>query len=203
MVNVKIIDYKAGNAPSVLHAAARLGYEAEFARGAGDLENATHILLPGVGSAKATMESLRGMGLLKALEDAVFRRKAFFLGICIGMQILFGHSEEEDTDCLGWLDGRVVKFDAKKVRVPQMGWNEVSFIKRAPCDARDDFFYFVNSYYANPEKETDRWGTADYGGAFSAAVCRDNIYGAQFHVEKSGEAGLRLLGGFLALDGGG
>ena len=186
---IKIIDYKAGNAPSVAHAIARLGHEAVFARQPQDLTDATHIILPGVGSAKATMDSLREMALIDALEDAVLRRKVLFLGICVGMQILFEHSEEEDAKCLGWLKGRVVKFDVTKVRVPQMGWNRVW----------DDYFYFVNSYYAKPEDASDVWGTADYNGAFAAAVRRGNIYGTQFHIEKSGEAGLALLNGFLTL----
>ena len=198
---IKIIDYKAGNAPSVLHAVTHLGYKANFARSPRDLKGAEHIILPGVGSAKATMESLREMGLVKALEEAVLRNKIPFLGICVGMQILFEHSEEEDAECLGWLKGRVVKFNAEKVRVPQMGWNNVCFIKNAPCRARDDFFYFVNSYYARPENEPDLWGTAEYGGLFAAAVCSENIYATQFHVEKSGEAGLELLNAFLELNG--
>ncbi|MDR0290614.1 MAG: imidazole glycerol phosphate synthase subunit HisH, partial [Treponema sp.] len=118
---IKIIDYKAGNAPSVFHAATHLGYESGFARRPQDLADATHIILPGVGSAKATMDSLREMELVQTLEDAVLRKKVFFLGICVGLQILFEHSEEDDVDCLGWLKGRVAKFDVSKVRVPQMG----------------------------------------------------------------------------------
>ena len=196
---IKIIDYQAGNAPSVMHAVHRLGYEAAFARLPQELADATHIILPGVGSAKATMESLREMNLIGAMEEAVLRRKTLFLGICVGMQILFEHSEEENADCLGWLQGRVVKFDISKVRVPQMGWNQVQFVKNATCEACDDYFYFVNSYYAKPDKASDLWGTADYNGTFAAAVCRENIYATQFHIEKSGEAGLALLKGFLGL----
>jgi len=196
---IKIIDYKAGNAPSVLHAVNRLGYEAVFVRNPRDMADATHIILPGVGSAGATMKSLREMDLTEALNEAVSQKKTLFLGICIGMQILFEHSEEENTDCLGWLKGQVVKFDSSKVRVPQMGWNKVRFVKNAPCSARDDFFYFVNSYYAKPENESDLWGAADYNDPFAAAVCKDNIYATQFHIEKSGEAGLALLNGFLCL----
>ncbi len=196
---IKIIDYKAGNAPSVMHALERLGRKADFARRPQDLGNATHIILPGVGSAKATMESLREMGMIVALEEAVMSRKVFFLGICVGMQILFEYSEEENTDCLGWLPGRVVRFDAGRVRVPQMGWNQVHFVTPPPCPVTDEYFYFVNSYYAVPGDQTDLWGQADYGGLFAAAVCHDNIYGTQFHAEKSGEAGLSLLRNFLDL----
>jgi len=195
---IKIIDYKAGNANSVMNAVRHLGYNAEFARAPQDLANATHIILPGVGSAGATMASLREMDITGVLEDAVLRKKLSFLGICVGMQILFEHSGEEDTDCLGWLAGRVVRFDKDAVRVPQMGWNEVRFVKDTPCNARDGFFYFVNSYYAKPDDKTDIWGVADYGGEFTAAVCRGNIYGTQFHIEKSGEAGLALLNEFLS-----
>lgn len=196
---IKIIDYKAGNAPSVLHAVANLGYKAELVRNPQDLDNVTHIILPGVGSAKATMESLGELGLIGALENAVLEKKALFLGICVGMQILFEHSGEENTDCLGWLKGKVVKFDTAKARVPQMGWNGVRFIKNKLNGIEEDYFYFVNSYYAKPENKSDLWGTADYNGMFAAAVCRENIYATQFHIEKSGEAGLELLKGFLAL----
>ena len=196
---IKIIDYKAGNAPSVLNAVTRLGFQGDFARGPGDLEGATHIILPGVGSARATMDSLVELDLLDVLNDTVLSTKAVFLGICVGMQILFEHSAEGDADCLAWLKGKVVKFDAEKVRVPQMGWNEVRFHKSTNVDARDDYFYFVNSFYAKPEHPSDIWGTADYNGPFAAAVCKDNIYGMQFHAEKSGEAGLALLKGFLEL----
>jgi imidazole glycerol-phosphate synthase subunit HisH len=196
---IKIIDYKAGNAPSVMHAINRLGHNAEFARQGNELADATHILLPGVGSAGATMESLRELNMIGALEDAVLKRRIFFLGICVGMQILFQHSEEDNADCLGWLKGKVNKFDASKARVPQMGWNKVTFTESPVNDAREGYFYFVNSYYAKPEDSEDLWGTADYSGQFAAAAHRGNIYATQFHVEKSGEAGLAILNGFLNL----
>jgi len=200
---IKIIDYKAGNAPSVLHAVTHLGYDPVFARNPKDLEDATHIILPGVGSAKATMESLRELSLIEALENAVLHKKVLFLGICVGLQILFEHSDEEDTNCLGWIKGRVVTFDSAKVRVPQMGWNHVQFMKKPLGRIWHDFYYFVNSYYAKPENRLNIWGTADYNGTFAAAVCQDNIYATQFHIEKSGEAGLELLNGFLSLENGG
>jgi glutamine amidotransferase len=196
---IKIIDYKAGNAPSVLHAVTSLGYDAVFAHTAHDLEDAAYILLPGVSSAKATMESLSEMDMIGTLEDAVLKKKTLFLGICVGLQILFDHSEEENTDCLGWLKGQVIKFDSLKTRVPQMGWNQVQFAVNTGLNTRNDFFYFVNSYFAKPENMADIWGTSEYNGLFAAAVHRDNIYATQFHIEKSGEAGLALLNSFLSL----
>ena len=199
---IKIIDYKAGNAPSVMHAINHLGYEAHFARNSQDIADATHIILPGVGSAKATMESLYEMDLIGALEEIVLRKQTPFLGICVGLQILFEHSEEDNTDCLGWLKGRVTKFDAAKVRVPQMGWNQVQFLKTTSCRAQNDFFYFVNSYHAETVNKADLWGVAYYNGMFTAAICKNNIYATQFHVEKSGPAGLALLNGFLRLENG-
>jgi len=205
---IKIIDYKAGNAPSVLHAinylsqGPGLGHKVELAKSPADLLGAGCIILPGVGSAKATMESLAELDILGPLEEAVLGKKIPFLGICIGMQILFDHSQEDDVRCLGWLPGKVVKYDstgrsgAGAVRVPQMGWNKVSFVKDTSISAKEDYFYFVNSYHAHADY-TDVWGQAEYGGTFTAAVCRDNIYGMQFHVEKSGEAGLKLLDDFV------
>jgi glutamine amidotransferase len=203
---VAIIDYKAGNAPSVLHAVKYLGCDASLVHHPEEIRRASHIILPGVGSARATMESLSEMGLIEPLEEVVLSGKCLFLGICVGLQIMFEHSQEEDTDCLGWLKGEVVKFDASVVRVPQMGWNRVSFeqnkVNFEPnkrIKAEDNYFYFVNSYYAKPTDPGDSWGTADYGGPFTAAVHRGNIYATQFHVEKSGEAGLKLLNEFLQL----
>ncbi|MCL2572450.1 MAG: imidazole glycerol phosphate synthase subunit HisH [Defluviitaleaceae bacterium] len=198
---IRIIDYKAGNAPSVMHAVKHLGFEAKFARQAKDFGDATHIILPGVGSAKATMDSLMSMNLPTKLEKMVLKRKIPFLGICVGMQILFEYSQEDDVPCLGWLKGRVLKYDTNNVRVPQMGWNQVCFTKPTPIETQqDDHYYFVNSYYAKPEDTADIWATSEYGGEFCAAINQENIYGTQFHVEKSGEAGLSLLKGFLSLE---
>ena len=196
---IKIIDYKAGNAPSVMHAVNKLKFAAEFASKPEDLLNANCIILPGVGSAGATMESLEGSGLKDALTELVINKKIPFLGICVGMQILFNHSEEDDANCLGWLKGKVIKFNENNIRVPQMGWNRVNFINNCPINITDGYYYFVNSYYAVPEDKNDIWGTSFYGNDFTAAVRQDNIWGTQFHIEKSGEAGLVLFKGFLGL----
>jgi len=199
---IGIIDYKAGNGPSVLSAVAHLGYKAELVNTPERVLQMTHIIMPGVGSAGATMESLKELGLIDAIKTAVLENKVPFLGVCVGMQILFDHSEEDDADCLGFLPGQVVKFDREKVRVPQMGWNKVTFSENMGYKAEDDYFYFVNSYYVVPEDKSHIWGTADYGGLFTAAICKGNIYGTQFHIEKSAKAGLTLLNGFLSLEGG-
>jgi len=198
---IKIIDYKAGNAPSVMHAIAKLGYKAEFAVTGKDLAGADHIILPGVGSAGATMESLDKQGFVEALDKAVLLDKTPFLGICVGLQVLFDYSHEDGAKCLGWFGGEVIKFDNKDVRVPQMGWNRVEFLQDTPIRAKDDYFYFVNSYHAVPIDRSIVWGTAEHGSEFVAAVAHKNIFAMQFHVEKSGEAGLRLLKEFLSVEG--
>ena len=205
---IRIIDYKAGNAPSVMHAVKHLGYAAEFARNAKDFGDATHIILPGVGTAGATIASLNAMNLPSKLEKAVLKKKVPFLGICVGMQILFEHSEEDDTPGLGWLKGNILKYDTDKVRVPQMGWNQVRFVKDTPLTPMGvrlappppEHFYFVNSYHVKPADETDIWAVSSYNGDFVAGIQHDNIYATQFHIEKSGKAGLRLLRRFLELE---
>jgi glutamine amidotransferase len=158
---IKIVDYKAGNAPSVMHAVNRLGLKAEFARSEKDLDNASYVILPGVGSAGATMVSLKESGLINAIENAVLKKKLPFLGICVGMQSLFEKSEEDNANCLGWLKGDVVKFDTSKVRVPQMGWNKTEFVKEVPFETEDNYFYFVNSFYAKPKDKCDLWGVSE------------------------------------------
>jgi len=193
---IKIIDYKAGNAPSVMHAVRKVGFDADFAREPKDLEGATGIILPGVGSAGATMKSLRESGMSGELIHYVIGKAVPFLGVCVGMQVLFDYSEEDGVYCFGFLEGEVRKFDKPNLRVPQMGWNRVIFTERE----NSGYYYFVNSYYVDSDiNKNYAWGLARYGDFFTAAVRYNNIYGTQFHIEKSGEAGLKLLKGFLSL----
>ena len=139
--------------------------------------------------------------LLDAVEQKVKFEHMPFLGICVGLQILFEHSEEDDTPCLGWLPGRVVQFP-DTVRVPQIGYNEVHFTREHPlvegCGA-SDYYYFVNSYYAVPEEDPMVLGRAEYGVDFCAMVAWKNIMATQFHMEKSGESGLRMLRNFVRI----
>ncbi len=121
------------------------------------------------------------------------------------MQILYGYSEEknsgcsENVKCLGWLKGRVVRYNQGKVRIPQMGWNRVDFKRNLLTNKQNDYFYFVNSYHVIPENNSDVWGQAEYGEPFTAAVQKGNIFATQFHIEKSGRAGLDLLSEYLYL----
>ncbi len=196
---VGIIDYKAGNSHSVYNACTKIETECKYISKKGDFSDVSAVILPGVGSAKATMDSLRQMNIIEELNYQVNEKKIPFLGICVGLQILFEYSEEDNVDCLGWIPGQVIKYDKEKLRVPQIGWNKVVWKK-------DDLFlknigawqylYFVNSYYAKPANEEDVIAVSDYGGEFCAMIKHDNIYAAQCHVEKSGFVGLQLLKNF-------
>ena len=150
------------------------------------------------------MDSLHEIGIVEELEKQVLENKVPFLGICVGLQILFEHSEEGDVDCLGWLKGQVVGFDRNKVRVPQIGWNELVFKKESPMIkglGEHPYFYFVNSYHALPANPEDLLAVADYNGEFTAMIQHENIYASQCHIEKSGEIGLKVLKQFCELGG--
>jgi glutamine amidotransferase len=195
---ISVVDYRAGNAPSVIFALERLGVPCRLASKPGEIEDATRIILPGVGAARATIDSLRDSGLVEPLTERVVGAAVPFLGICIGLQILFDHSEEGDVDGLGWIPGVVRRFDDAQ-RVPQIGWNDV----RPARDhalwvdvARPAYCYFVNSYYAAPFDPADVLATTEYGIEFCSMVARGSIAATQFHAEKSGQLGLRLLTNF-------
>lgn len=200
---IHVVDYRAGNAPSVVFALERIGIACRLASKPDDLEDATRIILPGVGAAQATIDSLRESGLVEPLTERVLGAKVPFLGICIGLQVLFDHSEEGDVDCLGWVPGRVRRFPDSR-RVPQIGWNEVRPTGPHPLLTdvrRPTYCYFVNSYYAVPDEPADVLGTTEYGLEFCSMVARRNVAATQFHAEKSGQLGLQLLTNFAAWDG--
>ncbi len=199
---IGVIDYKAGNGPSVQNALDSLDIACVLTADADTLAKCSHIILPGVGSAGATMDSLGALDLIGVLEAHALRDKKPFLGICVGLQVLFAHSQEDDADCLGWLAGDVVRFDEASVRVPQIGWNLVEFAYGHPVTdglRGGEYFYFVNSYHIRPENQNDILGMTDYSTPFCSMVAHDNIIASQFHIEKSGEIGLQLLKNFTRL----
>lgn len=180
-----IIDYGAGNLTSVRYAFEAIGAEATVTRDPAVIEKAERVVFPGVGAAKSAMENLRAMGLVEPVRAAAASGKPF-LGICLGMQVLFTHSEEDGgVDTLGVFEGQVRRFPrVKGFKVPEIGWNEVA--------ERGSEFYFVHSYYAEIVPETV--GTAEYAGVkFTAMVRRGRVWACQFHPEKSGRVGLELI----------
>ena len=196
--SIAIVDYGAGNLTSVKNAFAALGVETVVTRDPAVVAAAARVVFPGVGAALSAMESLRSLGLESAVTDAAASGRPF-LGICLGMQILFEHSEEDGgVATLGVLPGRVRRFPkVPGVKVPQIGWNSVA-LNHEPRTTNHDFYYFVHSYYV--EKTADTALVAEYAGVeFSAMVSRSRLWACQFHPEKSGRAGLRLLSDWLSI----
>jgi imidazole glycerol-phosphate synthase subunit HisH len=199
---IDVIDYRAGNSPSVIYALERLGLDCRLVAKPEEVAESERLVLPGVGAAGATLDSLRESDLLDTLTQRVQRDGVPFLGICIGLQVLFERSEEGNTSCLGWLPGKIRRFAGQ--RVPQIGWNEVRFTRSHPVTAGlpdRGHYYFVNSYYADPAEPADALGRTEYGVEFASVVAHDNVVATQFHAEKSGGLGLRLLADFAAWDG--
>jgi glutamine amidotransferase len=196
---VVIVDAGGANVASVRYALERLGVSPVLSAEPERIRRAGHVILPGVGAAADAMQRLRAAGLervIPALRQPV-------LGICLGMQLLYAASAEGDTECLGVLPGRAVRFTPAPDRpVPHMGWNRIEFSAGAGLlngIAPGAHLYFVHSYALPPGPDTR--ATCDYGGAFTALVGRANFHGVQFHPERSAAAGARLLANFLALGG--
>jgi glutamine amidotransferase len=199
---IGVINYQTGNAQSVLFALRHLGLEARLVATPMDAQGVDRFILPGVGAADVTMASLRERGWTEHLQERVRGEGVPFLGVCVGLQVLFEHSREGDADCLGWLPGEVVEFRRGELRVPHMGWNAVrrtSFHPFAAGLPPAAHFYFVNSYHALPADEADVAGVTEYGPEFASVVARGNVMATQFHIEKSGPIGLALLSRFAEL----
>ena len=198
MARVAIIDYGVGNLRSVEKAFHAGGAEAVVTSDERELRAAERLVLPGVGAFRACMEALNARGFDKLVRERVADGTPL-LGVCVGMQMLFEESEEFGTTRgLGLLRGRVRRFP-EGLRVPQVGWNQVEWRKRhALAEGIEDesFFYFVHSYFCDASDDADVLGRTEYGAAYASVVTRANVYGVQFHPEKSQSAGLRLLKNF-------
>ncbi|MFQ5929193.1 MAG: imidazole glycerol phosphate synthase subunit HisH [Acidobacteriota bacterium] len=197
---IVVIDYKAGNLYNVGNALKCLQADFIFSGNPAVVTQADKVILPGVGSARAAMASLVEQRLVEVLQ----RLQVPFLGICLGLQLLFEVSEEDNTPCLGLLPGTVHKFDSSRVKVPHIGWNQVrqlgEFCQSASILFKDipdqSFFYFVHSYFAPVANEATA-AVTEYGDCFASVVTKENFWGVQFHPERSGEIGLRVLNNFL------
>ena len=193
---IQIIDFGAGNIQSVKNALKQLGQDYCVVEKATDLKNEGKVVFPGVGAAGAAMENLRNSGF----DEAVRALTVPFLGICLGMQLLFEFSEEDECECLGVIGGRIKRFYGD-VKIPQIGWNKVSISSSDVLfDGIEDYsyFYFVNSYFGKCDDGCEIAST-NYGVNFSSIVRKDNFYGTQFHPEKSGDIGMKLLNNFCEL----
>jgi glutamine amidotransferase len=204
---ITIIDYKAGNLTSVQLAFENIGCEVKITDKAAEIRRAEKIVFPGVGAAKAAMDNMRKLKLLETIKKIIAEGVPFF-GICIGMQVMFETSEEDGrTECLGILPGSVKKFKSsdKFCKIPQIGWNTVKIVKPHPIfDGIEDQseFYFVHSFYPWPAKKEIIIGQTDYADAvFASAAGKENLVATQFHPERSGKIGLKLLENFSNWNG--
>ena len=208
MNKIVVVDYGMGNLRSVAQALRSVAPEAEvlISNQVGDLLTADRIVLPGQGAMPDCMRSLNESGLKDVLLEQM--RNKPLLGICVGEQMLFDLSDEGNAACLGILPGKVVRFqlqnqlqeDGSRFKVPQMGWNRVKQTQEHPLWKNivdESYFYFVHSFYVQPEQQAHIVGTTTYGSAFVSAVAQENIFATQFHPEKSAQAGLQLLKNFV------
>jgi glutamine amidotransferase len=195
-----VVDYDAGNLRSVQRAIEVVGLRALVTSDPGAIEQAHALILPGVGSAQDCMRKLRSRGLVEPVKDYAASGRPF-LGVCVGLQLLFDGSEEGGgVPCLGILPGTVKRFpSAAGLKVPQIGWNSVRFRFDHPLLSGipgESYFYFVHSYYAEPSEPEITLGQAEYGVDFAAIIASENVVATQFHPEKSADFGLRIYQNF-------
>jgi imidazole glycerol-phosphate synthase subunit HisH len=201
---IAIVNYGLGNIGSIKNMLKRIGVEAETIANPSDLAKASKIILPGVGAFDTGMQYLTDHGWIEKLNQKVLVEKIPTLGICLGMQLMTQRSEEGLLPGLGWVDGEVVRFPSSSLKVPHMGWNVVNventdksiFANEGAPELR---FYFVHSYYVSLANPTYQLGETSYGQKFTSAFHKGNIYGVQFHPEKSHKFGMRLLKNFASL----
>jgi glutamine amidotransferase len=199
-LQVAVVDYDAGNTLSVTRALEKVGARVELTPDPERVLAADAVVLPGVGAFGDCVRRLKERGMDSACREA-FRSGKPFLGVCVGLQVLFEGSEESPgVEGLGILSGRVARFEAGEIKVPHMGWNGLDVVRGHPVfEGLDgEAFYFVHSYYADPAEPDDVLGMAEYGVRFCAAAGRENLAAVQFHPEKSSRAGLRLYENFLS-----
>jgi len=207
---IAIVDYKAGNLRSVERALKGLGFPCRITHDPKEILDAERVVFPGVGAAGTAMADLRGLGLDRVLRQALEGGKPF-LGICLGAQIILERSEEDHADCLGFIAGEARAFPVpltaltgERLKVPHMGWNGLGPTRGHPVlkgTGPDDEFYFVHAYYPAPVSDNHIIGTTDYGIRFPSVIGRNNLIAMQFHPEKSGRPGLRILKNFCEWDG--
>lgn len=198
---ITIIDYGAGNLRSVVNAIAKLGYQAKITSSPGELRDASAVILPGVGAAGDTMQNLKELGMVDPIRQLIAENRPFF-GVCLGLQVLLTGTEEGGGhQCLDIIPGRVRKLPPG-LKIPHMGWNQVKQKVAHPvfADIPDRTnFYFVHSYYVEPEDKSLIAGETDYGIPICSVLARGNLVATQFHPEKSGEFGLRMYDNFIKL----
>jgi glutamine amidotransferase len=200
---IAIIDYNAGNLRSVVRALRHLALDCAITRDRDELISAERVIFPGVGAAGRAMDTIKAFGIDEVIEEVVARGTPF-LGICLGTQIILDESEEDNAKCLGIMRGAARKFPEMGEKIPHMGWNTLTKRAYHPIFHEidpDAQFYFVHSYYPSPTYESEVLAETTYGISFASAIARDNVVATQFHPEKSGRFGLKMLENFSRWDG--
>lgn len=199
---VAIIDYGMGNVLSVQKALNKIGVDSIITADKEEINSCSHIILPGVGSFNRAMENLHAKNLVSILREEVTQNKKPFLGICLGMQLLADHGYEDgETEGLGFIEGSVRTIPSHDLPIPHIGWNEVTIKSNTYFEnVQDHNFYFVHSYFLDVKNEEDVAATVIYGCELTAAVQKDNIFGTQFHPEKSQQEGIEVLKSFFKIN---
>lgn len=203
---ITLIDYGVGNIFAFQNVYKRLDIPTKIAKSTEDLMDAQKLILPGVGSFDYAMIRLNNSGMREKLDELVLKKKIPVIGICVGMQMMGNRSDEGSEEGLKWIDGDILKFDEKliqhRTKLPHMGWNDVTPVRKHPLFAgleKEAIFYFLHSFYFKCNNPIDSIAISDYGVSFSSAVNKNNIYGIQFHPEKSHQYGEKLLHNFAML----
>lgn len=203
---ITIIDYGVGNINAFVNVYKRVDVPVKIAKTAADLEGAEKLILPGVGHFDHAMNQLNNSGMREKLDDLVLNQKIPVIGICVGMQMMANNSDEGEVEGLKWIDATVKKFDETKIyqvtRLPHMGWNDVKPVKDISLFQgleKEAIFYFLHTYYFHCNQAQDILAVSEYGGEFASAAHHDNIFGIQFHPEKSHHYGEILLHNFAKL----
>jgi glutamine amidotransferase len=196
-LNICIIDYGIGNIKAFKNIYDKLNINSKIVSRIEQLNNATHLILPGVGTFDWVMSRLNESGLKETLNTLVLKKKIPILGICVGMQIMASQSEEGVLHGLNWIKGKVLKLD-KNIILPHMGWNNVKLVVKSDLfsNIENSEFYFLHSYYYQTEDDKDILTMSEYGDLFTSAINKENIFGTQFHPEKSHKDGIKILENF-------
>lgn len=200
---IVIVDYGAGNIRSIQNMIKKAGGKSIISSGVDEIKSAEKIIIPGVGSFDYGMEQLEKLGLIEVLNFKALKERIPILGICLGFQLMTSSSEEGKRNGLAWFDAKTLKFSLKgdSYKIPHMGWNEVIVRKMNPLLSDNEFykFYFVHSYYVVANQECDIMTTTTYSLEFTSGMCANNLFGLQFHPEKSHRYGLDLIRNFIKL----